>query len=338
MEQLARYENFGADKFPFAKRFSEFMQKLQTDINTQSKSKVPRLFNALQTDLQTLRPLAASPDQMALYNGVETKLNTFRSFAMNSGKWTWNSDLQLGMHTTHSPPAPPSPGSLTSACGELSGMPTCSVGATTDVITTVSWVPTTEIGTTTPLSTTASTQAQTTTTSPACSSDSDCSSLMCSLGQRAVCVAIGLGLHAYRECQCAASVDTNSLVTQTEPPGPVSSGSCTAGSDCSNIACPSSAEIGCVGYGLGEHAYSYCDCVTLPPPSPPPSALPPSSLQQPLLPPSSPQSPQSPLETSKLSTPAVVSTVPLTPPALSGCTFWVGPSGTSATCSFIRNF
>ncbi|KAJ0120698.1 hypothetical protein J7T55_015430 [Diaporthe amygdali] len=130
MEQVARDENFGADKFPIAQRFTEYMKTLQSNINTESNNRVPQLFNTLQTDLNILRPLALHPDQVGLYNGVETKLNFFRSFAMNSGKWTWDSDL--GMNTYHTPPSPPSPASPTSECGELSGISTCSAAAATD--------------------------------------------------------------------------------------------------------------------------------------------------------------------------------------------------------------
>ncbi|KAK2611663.1 hypothetical protein N8I77_004993 [Diaporthe amygdali] len=175
MEQVARDENFGADKFPIAQRFTEYMKTLQSNINTESNNRVPQLFNTLQTDLNILRPLALHPDQVGLYNGVETKLNFFRSFAMNSGKWTWDSDL--GMNTYHTPPSPPSPASPTSECGELSGISTCSAAAATDSTKMTS------------MSATEVTHSQPTpSSSPACTSDSDCSSFSCPPGQRAACV------------------------------------------------------------------------------------------------------------------------------------------------------
>lgn len=319
------------------------MTNLQTNINALSSGSVPQILNALLADLQALRPLATSPDQIALYNGAETMLNTFRSFAVNSGKWTWDSDFD--MHTTHSPPAPPSPGSLTSACGEVPGMPPCSAAPTTGMSTTTSLFTTdvgttntfstTDVGTTLSTSTMASTPAETASTSPACSADSDCSSLVCSPGQHAACEVVGVGPDAYRTCQCNPSVDTTNPATQTqtEPPGPGSSASCTAGSDCGSIACPPNEEIECVGYGLGEHALSYCDCVTpRPPPPPPPSSHPQLSLPPLSSVPSSTPSPPTTLETSILSTPEVVSQVPLTPPALSGCTIWINPSSISGAC------
>lgn len=132
-EQIAREEGFGADKFPMAERFRQHMENLKRNTNTLSTNRVPQILNALKADLLALRPLATTPDQIALYNGLETKLNTFLGFAINSGKWTWNYDFD--MHTTHSPPAPPSPGSLTSACGQLSGMAACSAAPTTDMST-----------------------------------------------------------------------------------------------------------------------------------------------------------------------------------------------------------
>lgn len=176
-------------------------------------------------------------------------------------------------------------------------------------------------------SATASTEPQTPVASPACTSDLDCGSLICSPGQQAVCVGIGLGLHAYRQCQCTASVETGSPLTETELPGPGSSespGTCSANSDCSSIGCPSDEEVSCVGYGLGEHAYSSCGCVTPPRLPTPSSSLPPLSLPSP--------SPPSPSEAPVLPDPEVSPQVPMTPPALSGCTIWEGLSGTSGTC------
>lgn len=116
MQQISWQESPGSKKFDMARKLVEYIKNLKSAINTESTNGVPQVINALENDILTLRSLATSPDEISKLNGIQAKLNTFKAFAMNSGKWTWNSDFEL--ETTHTPPSPPSPASATYDCSE----------------------------------------------------------------------------------------------------------------------------------------------------------------------------------------------------------------------------
>lgn len=186
---FSQEESFGAEKFSLGKKFTKFMLQLQNNMNSVATTNIPKLFMALDSDMQLLRSTTSDPDQISLHSGLATKLAMFRAYGMKSGKWTWNSDH--GMNENHGPPPPPPPhlGLLESECTwTMSAFPTSS---NPNSMTTSSLM--VEATTTSPAT---ATQSQST-PSQSCSSDLDCSRWICPTGQRISCLASGMGSHSY---------------------------------------------------------------------------------------------------------------------------------------------
>lgn len=199
MQQISWQENPGARNFDMAAKFLDYMKDQQTAINAESTTRVPQLLNAIESDLLILQPLATSPAEVSMFNGIQASLNMFKAFAMNSGKWTWNSDLDLG--TTHNPPPPPSPGSATYACSDSPDVSTCSqAAAPSDISTNQS-----------PQPTTSSTQSAT----PSLSNPQGTS---CPPDQVMSCAQVGMGDHAFSSCACFAAQESTSEMSTTQPP------------------------------------------------------------------------------------------------------------------------
>lgn len=312
MQQISWQENPGANDFDMATKLVEYMKGLNSSINTESTTKVPLLLNAVESDILTLRPLAGtSPDKISRLNGIQAELNMFKAFAMDSGKWTWNSGLDL--ETTHTPSPPPSPASATYDCSGSLDVSTCSQAAAPSQTST----------------TQSTTPSVTTSTSP------------CPPDQTWSCGQVGMGDHAFSSCACVVTQELTSETSTTQPttpPGPATTSPCLpdqimtcaqlgmgehAFSSCGCVVtrqsmnaatettwvtvagCPPGRTSTCVQDGLGPHAFSSCACVeatgSLSPPAPP---VP--SLGQPL-PSPSPLLPQSP-ESGTISEPAFVTT------------------------------
>lgn len=330
MQQISWQENPNANDFDMAAKFVQYMRSLKSGINAESTSKVPQLLNAVESDMIILRSLARSPDEISRLNGVQAKLNMFKAFPVNSGKWTWNSDLDL--QTTHTPPSPPSPASATYDCSDPQGVSTCSQAATPSEISTTQSASQSVTASAAPseISTTQSTTPSVTTSSLACPPDRTLS-----------CGQVGMGDHAFPSCACVVTQKPTSEISTiqpTTPPGPTTTSPCLpdqimtcaqvgmgehAFSSCgcvvtqesvnsatettwvTVVGCPSGHTSTCVQNGLGPHAYSSCACVvatgSLSAPAPPAlSLVPPVPSPSPLL----PQSPES----GTISEPAFVTT------------------------------
>lgn len=307
MQQISWQEDPGAKKFDMAAKFLEYMKDQQTAINAESTNRVPQLLNAIESDLLVLQQSATSPNEVSMFNGIQADLNMFKAFAMNSGKWTWNSDLDLG--TTNSPHPPPAPGSATYACSDSPDVSTCSqAAAPSDMSTTQSPQPTT----------------------PSLSNPQGTS---CPPDQVMSCGQVGMGDHAFASCACFATQESTSEMSTTQPPtspGPGPGPGATSTSHClpdqimtcskfgmgehgfsscgcvvtrqtmntvaettwvTVVGCPSGHTSTCVQNGFGQHAYSSCACVVAtgplspqPPPPPPPSLAPAVPSPSPLLP------------------------------------------------------
>lgn len=315
MQQISWQENPNANNFDMAAKFVDYMRSLKSGINAESTSKVPQLLNGVESDVVILRSLARSPDEISRLNGVQAKLNMFKAFAMNSGKWTWNSDLDL--ETTHTPPSPPSPASATYDCSDPQDLSTCSQAATPSEISTTQSV----------------------------SQSVTASAIACPPNQILSCGQVGMGDHAFSSCACVGTQEPSSEISTTQPttqpttpPGPTTHSPCLpdqimscaqvgmgehAFSSCgcvvtresvnsatettwvTVVGCPSGHTSTCVQNGLGSHAYSSCACVEAT--GSLSAAAPPALSPVPPVPSPSPLLPQSP-ESGTISEPAFVTT------------------------------
>lgn len=190
MQQISWQENPGANKFDMATKLVEYIKRLKSAINAESTNKVPRLLNAIESDILILRTLATSPEDTSRLNGIQAVLNMFKAFPMNSGKWTWNCDL--GLDTTHSPPSPPSPASATYDCSDSADVSTCSQAAAPSGTSTTQLL--------TP-SVTISTSA-------------------CPLHQTLSYGQVGMGDHAFSSCSCVVIQEPTSEISTTQPTTP----------------------------------------------------------------------------------------------------------------------
>lgn len=199
------------------------MTNLRSSINAESTGKIPQVFTALDGDLLILRPRASSPDEISKLDGIQAKLNMFKAFTMNSGKWTWNSNLEIG--TTHTPPPPPAPPTATYACGGLPDVSTCTQEAASSEIS----------------------SAQTTTPSVSSTAPG------CPPGQTMSCGQFGMGARAFSSCTCVqVRESTSATSTASETTQPIS---------VTPSSCPPHHILTCGQVGMGEHAFSSCACV-----------------------------------------------------------------------------
>ena len=224
-----------------ADKLSDYMRSLKTNINALSTSRIPQLISAIDSDILILRSLAIAPDEVSKVDGVQAKLDMFKSFPMNSGKWTWESDLALD--TSHTPPAPAPPASATYACGGSPDVSTCSLGAGPS-----------ETG-----------SAHTTlTTSSVPSTTSACPS-----GQFMSCAQVGMGAHAFSSCACVVTRESTSVTSTTEATmqattqatTPATTEATTPSVSSTTSPCPPDQVLTCGQIERGPHTYSSCACV-----------------------------------------------------------------------------
>lgn len=218
--------------FRMADKLDEFLTGLRDKINAEIRSQMPLMFSALGSDIPTLRKKSSSPDEIAKVDGLEAKFNMFKSFLINSGKWTWNCDFKAD--TTHTQAAPPAgtPASATYACPGSPAVSTCAQGP-----------PPSEPGSPHTTFTTSSTPGGNT---PFCSPD-----------QVMSCTQVGLGEHAFPTCACVVTQEPASLTSMTEI--------ATSSAATTTSSCPPDQFFSCGHTVRGPHTYSSCGCVSTQP-------------------------------------------------------------------------
>lgn len=241
MEQVAWVEISAKKNFTMSDKLLDYMKSLKTDINAMSTSRIPQLLSAVDSDVLILRPLATSPDESSRFMGLQAKLNMFMAFPMNSGRWTWNSDLALD--TTHTPPSPAPPASATYACGSSPDMSTCSQGAAPSETS----------------------SADTTLTTPSVSS----TTFACPPDQVMSCAQVGMGAHAFSSCACVVMRESTSVINTTQTTMQATTQDTTQATmeattpsvSSTTSPCPSDQVLTCGQIERGPHTYSSCACV-----------------------------------------------------------------------------